>query len=158
MFRVIDKYQLGAALRGLVAAFGLMLFYLVVLRLSSGSWLHVITETERLWYWLGLLAVGFGLQIWLVFRLRHHAQHRLAANSAGIMGTGTSTGAMLACCAHHLAEVLPLVGLAGLAVWLTRYQLSLIVVGLVVNLLSIIYLWRKLSPCTYPTSSRSIAL
>ncbi|MBI5466564.1 MAG: hypothetical protein HY974_04750 [Candidatus Kerfeldbacteria bacterium] len=145
----MDKYQWRAAVWGLTASLGLTLFYLIVLRFSSGSWLHVITEIERLWYWLGLLAVGFGLQVWLVFRLRHHTQHRLAANSAGIMGTGTSTGAMLACCAHHLAEVLPFIGLSGLAVLLIRYQLSLIVVGLVVNLLSIIYLWRKLSQCTY---------
>ncbi len=70
--------------------------------------------------------------------------HRPAATATGIVGTGTSTGAMLACCAHHLADVLPLIGLSGVAVFLTRYQMPVMIAGLAVNAGGIAYLWRQL--------------
>ena len=44
---------------------------------------------------------------------------------------------MAACCAHHLADVLPLLGLSGVAIFLVRYQLFFIVVGVLSNIVGI---------------------
>jgi len=132
---------------GIMAGLALLLFYLALLKFSSGSWAHVMTEIRRLWYWLGLLAAGFGIQVGLAVRLRRYVLHRRAANVVGLTGTGTSTSAMLACCAHHLADVLPLIGLSGIAVFLTRYQMPVLVFGLAVNAGGIAYLWRQLRQC-----------
>lgn len=49
--------------------------------------------------------------------------------SVGAGGT-TSTLAMVACCAHHVADVLPILGLTAAATFLAKYQLAFMVVGL----------------------------
>lgn len=145
--QLAQRNRTAALAWGAVAALALVVFYLVVLRLSSGSWAHVAEETQRLWYWLLVLSLGFGVQIGLVVTLRQQPRERRLAVMAGGVGAGTSTGAMLACCAHHLAEVLPLVGLSALAVWLVKYQVWLIAIGVGINFVSILYLWRKVRQC-----------
>jgi hypothetical protein len=47
---------------------------------------------------------------------------------------------MVACCAHHLTDVLPLIGLAGAAVFLTAYQSIFLLLGLLSNVVGIVYL------------------
>ena len=44
---------------------------------------------------------------------------------------------MAACCAHHLSDVLPILGLSGLAAFLARYQTVFIVAGVLSNLVGI---------------------
>ena len=44
---------------------------------------------------------------------------------------------MAACCAHHLTDVLPFVGLAGLAAFLAEYQLLFIIGGVLSNAVGI---------------------
>ncbi len=44
---------------------------------------------------------------------------------------------MAACCAHHLADVLPLLGLSGVAIFLVRYQLFFIIAGVLSNVVGI---------------------
>lgn len=51
---------------------------------------------------------------------RLHARTPAAGVAAS---TATSGVAMLACCAHHLAEVLPVVGLSGAALFLAEVKL-----------------------------------
>ncbi|HLD62444.1 MAG TPA: hypothetical protein VI875_01095, partial [Candidatus Norongarragalinales archaeon] len=49
-----------------------------------------------------------------------------------------STGAMVACCAHHFTDVLPFLGLAALATVLARYQELFLLVGVLSNAVGII--------------------
>lgn len=58
--------------------------------------------------------------------------------------TGTSTTAMLACCAHHLADALPVVGLSGVAIFLNDFKEPILWTGITMNLLGIAYLTRKI--------------
>ena len=44
---------------------------------------------------------------------------------------------MVACCAHHLSDVLPFVGLAGAAAFFAEYQVFFIVLGVVSNFIGI---------------------
>lgn len=41
-----------------------------------------------------------------------------------------STMAMVACCAHHVADVLPILGLTAPATFLAEYRLAFMLVGL----------------------------
>ena len=51
---------------------------------------------------------------------------------------------MLACCAHHLVDVLPIIGLSGAAIFLDAYKTPLLWLGIAMNLVGIAYLVRKL--------------
>lgn len=54
----------------------------------------------------------------------------------GASGT-TSTLAMVACCAHHVADVLPILGLTAAATFLANYQTAFMLVGLGTTLVGI---------------------
>ena len=50
---------------------------------------------------------------------------------------GLSVCSMLACCAHHAADILPLLGLTGVAVFLATYQVPFIIIGIFSNIVGI---------------------
>ncbi len=124
-----------AFLGGAVAALVLLGFYLALVSLANSP-RHAI---DLLWadrYLVGAVAIGFGIQAGLyvyVRLLRARARALRSSNAMAAAGTGTSTVAMVACCAHHVTDVLPLVGLSGAAIFLNDYRLPFIVSGLVVN-------------------------
>ena len=129
--------------RGLwVAGFAgaaLLTVYVVVLALAN-SLGHVGSELTRLWPWLGVLVLGFAAQLGLFSYARGAArEHSLPAG--GVVGSSvTSTASMLACCAHHLTDVLPLVGLTSAALLLANYQRVFLVLGVGSNLVALTYL------------------
>ena len=51
---------------------------------------------------------------------------------------------MLACCAHHLVDLLPLVGVSAAAVFLNAYRTPLFLVGIGMNMLGIAVIGRQL--------------
>ena len=51
-----------------------------------------------------------------------------------------STVAMVACCAHHVTDVLPILGLTAAATFLADYRLAFMLVGLGTTLLGIVYM------------------
>jgi hypothetical protein len=58
--------------------------------------------------------------------------------------TGTSRAATLACCAHHLTDILPVLGLSGAAVFLNLYKRPLLWLGIAMNLVGIgRMLWQR---------------
>ena len=61
--------------------------------------------------------------------------------------TSTSTLGMIACCAHHLTDILPILGLSFLTALLIQYQKVILLVAIASNLSGIfylIYLQRKI--------------
>lgn len=120
----------------------LLAVYFTVVGLVSGL-PFAISQFSRFWYFIGGLAAGFGIQIGLYSYLRS-AVHGNA--SKGIMATsGTTSGiAMVSCCAHYLANILPLIGTAGIVSLIGQYQIELFGVGPLLNALSIGYIARKI--------------
>ena len=94
---------------------------------------------------VGLIGVGFGTQIGLLTYMRL-LQRAVARESVAIAGAGTATSsvAMVACCAHHLVDVLPIVGISGLALFLVDFRTPLMLFGLATNALGIAVLLRAL--------------
>ncbi|MDP2744458.1 MAG: hypothetical protein Q8P00_05270 [Dehalococcoidia bacterium] len=118
---------------GVAGAVLLLLVYSGILALTQGLG-HALDQTARLWYWVALLAGGFGIQVGLFSFIRQALRERPAAATASVAASGgVSAGSMVACCAHHLGDVLPLIGLSGLAVFLVRYQVFFIILGVLSN-------------------------
>lgn len=126
---------------GLLAALGLVAVYLGLITLAQG-WGHAVQQLSEDRFFVGAVMTGFGTQIGLFTYLRQ--LHARAAAGGVATSAGTSTAAMLACCAHHLAEVLPILGLSGAAVFLNLYKTPLLWLGILMNLAGIVYLLRQI--------------
>ncbi len=122
---------------GISAALLLLLVYVGIISLAE-SLEHALDQASQMWYWVAALAGGFGVQAGLFSFIRQGIRERRAvtATSVGTSG-GVSAGSMVACCAHHLSDVLPLLGLSGLAVFLVDYQLVFIIAGVLSNIVGI---------------------
>ncbi len=125
---------------GLLAAVALLAFYLAVITVAQ-DWAHARQQLAEDRWFVAAVAAGFGTQVGLFNHLR---RLRVRAARAGVAAsTGTSTAAMLACCAHHLTEVLPIVGLSGAAIFLDAYKTPLLWLGIAMNLAGAAYLVRQ---------------
>lgn len=128
---------------GIVGAAALLGVYLGIISLAQGAE-HALAQLAADAPFVGLIAAGFGTQIALFAELRAVDRHHRAAAAVTAAGTGTSAAAMLACCAHHLVDLLPLVGLSAAAVFLNAYKTPLFLVGIGMNLVGIVVIARQL--------------
>lgn len=116
-------------------------FYIGILTWAQG-WDYALAQfvSDR-WYVLPII-VGFGVQVALftVLRFRLFIPIRPTSFAGSIMGAsgGTSATAMVACCLHHVTDVLPVLGLSAAATFLTRYQRPFMLVGLAMNIIGIL--------------------
>lgn len=118
---------------GLLGSLGLLVLYFIVLSLAN-SFSHAISQFSQFWYWILILAAGFGTQVGLYAFIKKRQKV-----SGGVLAASgsVSTGSMIACCLHHLTDVLPLVGLAAASLFLIKYQLFFIILGILSNLVGI---------------------
>ncbi|MBI4080995.1 MAG: hypothetical protein HY423_00150 [Candidatus Lambdaproteobacteria bacterium] len=125
---------------GMAAALALALLYGATLSLLNGP-VYMWQTFLALWYWMVPLVAGFGLQVGLFGYSRALARAGVSPHASGVAASGgTSALAMVACCAHHLADVLPLVGLAGAALFLSSYQSLFLLAGVLSNGVGIAFL------------------
>lgn len=131
--------QRNSLLFGLAGSAGLFLLFFGVLSIAN-SFDHAVTQLAKDWPWVIALSMGFGLQVGLYAWV----QNQLALKSiAGkeIAATGAVSGTtMLACCAHHVVDVVPFLGLAFAATILNQFQPVFIAIGLASNLVGITFL------------------
>lgn len=128
---------------GVVGAVTLLGVYLGIISVAQGPE-HALEQLAADAGFVGLIAVGFGIQIALFAELRAVDRHHRAAAAVTAAGTGTSAAAMLACCAHHLVDLLPLLGLSAAAVFLNAYRTPLFLVGIGMNIIAIVVIARQL--------------
>lgn len=93
------------------------------------------------WYVLPIW-LGFGIQaaLYSILRFRLFLPTASTGHTGALMGTSgaTSTTAMVACCFHHVTDVLPILGLSAAATFLTRYQRPFMLIGLTTEVIGII--------------------
>ncbi|HEB12974.1 MAG TPA: hypothetical protein ENI11_04810 [Actinobacteria bacterium] len=126
---------------GILAGLVLLVFFAMTLTLAN-SLDHVVEQFESLWFWILPLVVGFSVQVGLYSYMRfkiHEMANSAAAKELAAAG-GISTGSMIACCAHHLVNVLPILGLSAFFVFLAQYQVAFILVGIVSNAIGILFM------------------
>ncbi|KKW33240.1 MAG: hypothetical protein UY78_C0016G0007 [Parcubacteria group bacterium GW2011_GWA1_53_13] len=127
---------------GFLASLSLVAFYFAVMLFFTRSLSVALSQIEDLFFWFALLVAGFGAQFGLFTYLKGLVKSTPSMLTAA--NTGMSSVSMVACCAHHLTDVLPIFGLAGLSLFLTRYQTWFLGVGIASNFIGIIYLLRQI--------------
>lgn len=88
------------------------------------------------------LIIGFGIQsaLYVILKKRLFVPITSTGPSGTMIGAGgaTSSLAMVACCAHHVSDVLPILGLTAAAAFLARYQTLFMLIGLATTYLGIV--------------------
>lgn len=140
---------------GVLGAVGLVSFYVLVVALASGSWAHLVDQMRADWYLLVLVVAGFGTQVALLSELHRRHRAQAAGVAASGAGAGTSAVGMVACCAHHLGDLLPFLGAGGAAAFLYDYRVVFVLVGVGVNALGVSVAARRLRRTPWPAESPS---
>jgi len=114
--------------------------YFGILTWAQG-WEYAVGQFLRnRWYILTILiTLGIQAALYSILRFRLFIPTTTTGRAGAVMGTsgGTSVTAMVACCLHHVTDVLPILGLSAAATFLTRYQRPFMLVGLAMNLIGI---------------------
>lgn len=131
----MKKHYLFGALGFLI----LISFYFSILTILN-SFAHALEQFKEMWYWVLLLSLGFGIQIGLYFYMKELSIANTASMASTAGSSAVSGTSMVACCAHHVSDILPFLGLTGLAIFLNKYQLAFILSGIFSSLLGIIYM------------------
>lgn len=99
---------------------------------------------EFLWQdrWIVLpIILGFGVQValYIILKKRLFVPMSSIGPSGAMTGASgaTSTIAMAACCAHHVTDVLPILGLTAAATFLAEYRTAFMLIGLGTTLIGI---------------------
>lgn len=121
--------------------FGLVIFYLGVVS-AVESWAHAVELVLGDIFFVGAIALGLGIQVGLFSYTRQlkkiHYQQGAGLLTATGTGTGTSTVSMVACCLHHVGDVLPFVGLSAATIFFEQYRYPLMWSGVTINFLGIL--------------------
>ncbi len=99
------------------------------------------------------IILGFATQVGLFTVLKlglfvAAEQGRSASAASGATtaaGGGVSTAAMVACCLHHVSDVLPIIGLTAAATFLAEWRIPFMLIGLATNVAGIALMLREIS-------------
>lgn len=134
------KRFLWPLVMGLAGGIALTLLYFGIVSLVESPE-HAI---EFFWQdrWIVIpIIVGFGIQVALftILKMRLFIPVAHTGHSGKLVGTSgaTSALAMVACCAHHVTDVLPILGLTAAATFLAQYRTLFMVIGLGTTLVGI---------------------
>jgi hypothetical protein len=88
------------------------------------------------------IILGFGVQmaLYVILKKRLFTPVDGTGPSSALTGVsgGMSTAAMVACCAHHVTDVFPILGLTVAATFLAEYRVAFMLVGLGTTLVGIV--------------------
>jgi len=126
---------------GLAGAGFLTLLYLGLVSWAEGFQHAVDLFWEDRWIVLPII-LGFGLQtaLYVILKKRLFVPVTHTGPSGALTGAsgGMSTAAMVACCAHHVTDVLPVLGLTAAATFLAEYRIAFMLAGLGMTLIGIV--------------------
>ncbi|OGM07466.1 hypothetical protein A3E15_00965 [Candidatus Woesebacteria bacterium RIFCSPHIGHO2_12_FULL_42_9] len=128
-------------IKGFLASLGLLAIYFSLVSLISGID-FAQEQFTRYWYFILTLSAGFGVQVALFTKLKQVAR---GAHGGVVAVSGTtSTFAMVSCCAHYLANILPVIAVSGFLSLVAQYQIELFWIGIFGNAVGVVYLLIKL--------------
>src|SRR3989338_3091503 len=97
---------------GFIASAATLIFYFLVVSAISG-WDFALRQFNTFWYYITLLAAGFGTQVGLYVYLRNAHRSQAASGRVVAASGATSGAAMISCCAHYFVNILPILGISG---------------------------------------------
>ncbi len=112
----------GRIRNGIAASLSLLAFYLIVNYLTTGMQ-GTLWNFRSYWYYIVAIDAEFGVQMALYTHIRGFHQSCKSVATGGI-----SAGSMVACCLHHVTDVLPIFG-TGLSFALSAYTEVLMLAG-----------------------------
>jgi cation transport ATPase len=134
---------------GILAMVAIVGIYLGMNTLTA-DWYFAKEQFSEYRWWIIALAIGLGVQATLFTRFRaqlRDAKMR-AVNSSMAASGGVSTAAMMACCSHYLAAVLPTLGVSFLSASavasIEQYQAYFFLAGVISSLFGIGLLLRMM--------------
>lgn len=142
---------------GLFAFLGLIFFYFLVMGLASRSWSATILQFEDLKFWILAISFGFGVQVGLYTGYRQKVEKARAGHKMLAASGTTSAVSLVACCAHHLTEVLPLLGFSAFSLFLTNYQKPILALSLAINVLGIVVMVKHLRRLNLPRNGARVS-
>ena len=128
---------------GTLASTILLGVYFAVLTLVSG-WDFAQSQFATYWYFIVSLTLGFGIQIALYQYIKSLVHEGLGMGKIVSVSGTTSTAAMVSCCAHYLVNLVPILGVTGLATFVSQYQIKIFWVGLAFNIFGIVFISNKI--------------
>ena len=136
-----NKKELKTIITGVLASIVLLSLYGITMTLLSG-WGAAVEQFLSLWWLMIPLSIAFGIQIGLYTRLKEVMKQK---TNGAIAVSGSSAGVgMLACCAHHATDVLPILGLSAVSLFLSRYQIPILLISLGINVGGIAFMYKQL--------------
>lgn len=131
-------------LSGLAASLALLGIYLTIVGLVQG-WSSAVSLLRQDAYLVLPVTAAFGIQFGLFTYLRTLVRSRSRGTGAltGASG-GTSAAAMVACCAHRVADLLPLLGLSAAAGFLAAWKVPFLLMGLALSTFGIGLILRRI--------------
>ena len=139
-----------AYLFGAAAALAIIGFYLGMNTLTSDWYFARVQFGENRW-WIISLAIGLGIQVTLftLFRASMRGYRLKGIKSSIAASGGVSTTAMMACCSHYLATVIPALGIPFLSASavsaLAEYQVYFFLAGVISCLFGIGLMLRMMN-------------
>ena len=130
-------------LYGTLASTILLGVYFAVLTLVSG-WSFAQNQFATYWYFIVSLALGFGIQIALYQYIKSLVHEGLGMGKIVSVSGTTSTAAMISCCTHYLVNIVPILGITGLATFVSQYQVKIFWVGPAFNIFGIVFISNKI--------------
>lgn len=127
---------------GSTATLILLAVYVAIVSFVSG-WDFMLDQFYQFWYFVIILAIGFGIQIGLYSYLKNAIHHQNTSGRVLAVSGTTSTAAMISCCAHYLVNLLPILGTVGVVTVISQYQVQLFWVGIAFNLVGILYMGSR---------------
>lgn len=126
---------------GLTGAGLLTLLYFGIVSWAEGPQHAVELFWQDRWIVMPII-LGFGVQaaLYIILKKRLFVPVVSTGASGALTGAGgsMSTMAMVACCAHHVTDVLPILGLTAAAAFLAEYRIAFMLLGLGTTLLGIV--------------------
>ncbi len=139
------SWRILPVILGGAAAVLVFAVYLTIVALAQG-WAPALALLAEDWFLVVPITLSFGAQVALYAYLRGviRMQSRGTGAMTGASG-GTSAAAMVACCAHRVADLLPFLGLSAAAGFLAAYKRPFMIIGLAFSLAGIALISRRIT-------------
>lgn len=121
----------------------LLAAYFVIVSLISG-FDFALSQFSQFWGFIIALSLGFGIQFGLYSYLKEKVSGMAGTGKVVAVSGATSTAAMISCCAHYLANIIPLLGVTAFATFLAQYQMKFFWLGIIMNLGGIAFIINRI--------------
>lgn len=139
--RLKNPYVFGASIGILVILFNISIASIAEGSLQKG---YQVFLSNGIFVYMIPLAVGIQMGLF-----RYHRNITSGSTSGsekmGMAGSTTSSLAMVACCLHHVSDLLPAVGfILATSSFLIQYKDAIIIIGLLANVAGSLYIARAI--------------